>query len=67
MAMKRVCDICGAEAMERCYQFVVPSILTDNIGIEFAPVDSSMTDVCDKCVAGRQPDIIAALLKKAMG
>ena len=67
MAMKRVCDICGAEAMDKCYQFVVPSILTDNRGVEFKAVDSSMTDACDKCIEGRQPDIIAALVKKAMG
>lgn len=67
MAMKRVCDICGAEAMETCYEFSVPSVLIDNDGREFKAVDSSGTDVCPDCVAKRQVDIVATLVKKAQG
>jgi len=67
MAMRRVCDVCKAEAMVKCYQFSVPSVLTDNSGIEFAPDDSSMTDVCEKCADERPADVIATLRKKAEG
>lgn len=65
MAMKRICDLCGCEMMDKGYQFTVPSVLIDNKGIE--PIDSSMTDVCDKCVLERGDDIIAYVVKKAEG
>lgn len=65
MAMKRVCDICGVEAMDKCYEFAVPSVLVDNAGVE--AVDSSYTDVCPTCVAKRQIDIVARLIAKAQG
>ena len=33
---KRVCDICEASVMEGAsYQFPVPSVLTDNSGLDF--------------------------------
>lgn len=67
MAMKRVCDICGEPVMEgQAYMFHVPSVLTDNIGVDKA-VDSSMTDVCSECATKRQVDIVAKLVKKAQG
>ena len=67
MAMKRVCDICGAEAMKTCYEFSVPSVLIDNNGREFTPFDSSGTDACPECIVTRRADIVAVLIKKAQG
>ena len=65
MAMKRICDICGAAIETVGYQYPPPSVLTDNVGKE--AVDSSMTDVCPECVAARAKNIIAVLLTKAVG
>jgi hypothetical protein len=53
--------------MVKCYQYPVPSVLTDNSGIEFKAFDSSMTDVCEKCADERPADVIATLRKKAEG
>jgi len=67
MAMKRVCDICGAEAMKTCYEFSAPSVLIDNDGRAGIPFDSSGTDACPACIVTRQADIVAMLVKKAQG
>ena len=68
MAMKRVCDLCGASIMEgTAYMFPVPSVLTDNSGADAKAVDSSMTDVCLKCATTRQADIVAKIVAKATG
>jgi len=67
MAMTRVCDLCKASAMTKCYQFPVPSVLTDNSGLEFKAIDPSMSDLCPECVAKRPGEAIALLLKKAEG
>ena len=64
MAMTRVCDICkGERAMLKAYQFSTPAILTDNVGAEGG--DSSMTDVCDQCIASKQVEVVAKLVTKA--
>ena len=64
MAMKRICDICGADAgVGMAYQFTAPEILTDNKGAE--PGDSSDTDVCESCATGKKSAIVAELTRKA--
>jgi hypothetical protein len=50
----------------RAYQFSVPSVLKDNIGVH-APADSSMTDVCPTCTKERASELISTLLSKAEG
>lgn len=64
MAMKRICDICGADAgVGKAYQFTAPEVLTDNRGTD--PGDSSPTDVCESCSTGKKSAIVAELIRKA--
>lgn len=65
--MTRICDICGKPAMDLCYQFAVPSVLTNNDGREFKPVDPSMTDVCGACLTEDPGRVVAQLVAKAVG